>query len=52
MSSVLPREQLTELVASFMGYSAGHLPDDVKLRLAQMKEAENEGFAPDIYSVM
>ena len=52
MSSDLPREQLSALVASFMSYSAGHLPDDVKLRLAQMKEIENEGFAPDIYNVM
>ena len=52
MSSDLPREQLSALVASFMSYSAGHLPDDVKLRLSQMKEIENEGFAPDIYNVM
>ena len=52
MSSDLPREQLSALVASFMSYSAGHLPDDVKLRLAKMKEIENEGFAPDIYNVM
>ena len=52
MSADSPREQLSELVASFMSYSAGHLPDDVKLRLSQMKETENEGFAPDIYNVM
>ena len=52
MSVDLPQEQLAKLVASFMSYSAGHLPDDVKARLAQMKETENEGFAPDIYNVM
>ena len=52
MSEVSAREQLSKLVASFMAYSAGHLPDDVKTRLAQMKEIENEGFAPDIYNVM
>ena len=52
MSANLQQEQLSKLVASFMSYSAGHLPDDVKLRLAQMKEIENEGFAPDIYNVM
>ena len=52
MSADLQREQLAKLVASFMSYSAGHLPDDVKARLAQMKEIENDGFAPDIYNVM
>ena len=52
MSADLQREQLAKLVASFMSYSAEHLPDDVKARLAQMKEIENDGFAPDIYNVM
>ena len=52
MLADLQREQLAKLVASFMSYSAGHLPDDVKARLAQMKEIENDGFAPDIYNVM
>ena len=41
MSADLPREQLSGLIAAFMSYSAGHLPDDVKLRLSQMKELEN-----------
>ena len=52
MSSDLPREKLSSLVASFMSYSAGHLPDDVKLRLTEMSKIENEGFAPEIYNVM
>ena len=52
MSVDLEREKLSTLVASFMSYSAGHLPDDVKTRLAQMKEIESEGFAPEIYNVM
>ena len=52
MSQDMPREKLASLVASFMSYSAGHLPDDVKLRLTQMSEVENEGFAPEIYKVM
>ena len=52
MSSDLPREKLSSLVASFMSYSAGHLTDDVKLRLTEMSKIENEGFAPEIYNVM
>ena len=52
MSVDLEREKLSTLVASFMSYSAGHLPDDVKTRLAQMKEIETGGFAPEIYDVM
>ena len=52
MSADMQKQQLAKLVASFMSYSAGHLPDDVKARLAQMKEIENDGFAPDIYHVM
>ena len=47
MSEVSAREQLSKLVASFMAYSAGHLPDDVKTRLAQMKEIEN-GFRKEL----
>ena len=45
-------ERLSDLVSSFICHSAGHLPDDVKTRLAQMKEEETEGFAPSIYDVM
>ena len=45
-------ERLSDLVSSFICHSAGHLPDDVKTRLAQMKETETEGFAPSIYDVM
>ena len=45
-------ERLSGLVSSFICHSAGHLPDDVKTRLAQMKEVETEGFAPSIYDVM
>ena len=43
MSVDLEREKLSTLVASFMSYSAGHLPDDVRTRLAEMREIENEG---------
>ena len=35
-------ERLSGLVSSFICHSAGHLPDDVKTRLAQMKEVETE----------
>ena len=52
MSGDLAKEQLSKLVASFMSYSAGHLPTDVKTRLAEMKEIEKDGFAPEIYKVM
>jgi len=45
-------EKLTNLIAAFICHAAGHLPDDVKARLAQMKAEETEGFAPAIYDVM
>ena len=46
MSQDMPREKLASLVASFMSYSAGHLPDDVRKRLSEMAEAENDAFSP------
>ena len=44
--------RLADLVASFMGYAAGHLPDDVWARLKEMKDIETEGFAAQIYDAM
>ena len=45
-------EQLSELVSSFVCWASSHLPDDVRTRLAQLRQIETEGFAPSIYDCM
>ena len=44
--------QLTDLLSSFICYSASHLPDDVEQKLREMQLIENEGFAATIYEAM
>lgn len=46
------KEELISLLSSFICYASSHLPDDVIKRLKEMKEIENEGFAPTIYDAM
>ena len=45
-------EKLSELVSSFICHAAGHLPDDVRAKLGEMRQIETEGFAPQIYDCM
>ena len=37
-------DRLSDLVCSFICHASGHLPDDVRKRLSEMAEIEDEGF--------
>jgi len=46
------REQLTDIMASFIGYTAVHLPDDIVSKLGEMRAAETDPAALSIYDMM
>lgn len=44
--------RMTEIMASFLGYTAIHLPDDVVLKLEELRAAEDDPAALSIYDMM
>ena len=46
------RELLTDIMASFIGYTAVHLPDDIVSKLDEMRAAETDPAALSIYDMM
>ena len=46
------KNKFTETMASFIGYTAIHLPDDIVSRLEELRAAEKEPAALSIYNMM
>lgn len=46
------KEYLIDLLARFTGYAGIHLPDDIMVRLAELRETENSEMAKIIYDAM
>lgn len=44
--------KMTDIMASFIGYTAVHLPDDVVLRLGELRAEEDDPAALSIYDMM
>lgn len=45
-------ERMTDIMASFIGYTAIHLPDDVVSKLNELRDAEDDPAARSIYDMM
>jgi len=45
-------DKMTDIMASFIGYTAIHLPDDVVSKLCELREAEDDPAAKSIYDMM
>ena len=45
-------KRLTDIMASFIGYTAIHLPDDIVLKLEELRDAEEYPAALSIYEMM
>ena len=45
-------QKMTDTMASFIGYTAVHLPDDIVSRLEELRAAENDPAALSIYEMM
>ena len=45
-------DKMTDIMASFIGYTAVHLPDDVVLKLRELRDAEDDPAAKSIYHMM
>ena len=45
-------KRLTDIMASFIGYTAIHLPDDIVLKLEELRDAEEDPAALSIYEMM
>ena len=46
------KEYLIDLLARFTGYAGIHLPDDIMVKLAELRETENSQMAKIIYDAM
>ena len=46
------KAKLTDIMASFIGHTAIHLPDDVVSRLEELRDAEDDPAALSIYDMM
>ena len=45
-------DKMTDILASFIGYTAVHLPDDVVSKLSELKDAEEDPAVLSIYDMM
>ncbi len=45
-------DKMTNILSSFIGYTAVHLPDDVVLKLSELRAAEDDPAALSIYDMM
>ena len=45
-------DKMTDIMASFIGYTAVHLPDDVVSKLRELRDAEDDPAALSIYDMM
>ena len=45
-------DKMTDIMASFIGYTAIHLPDDVVSKLCELRDAEDDPAAKSIYDMM
>lgn len=45
-------DKMTDIMASFIGYTAIHLPDDVVSKLRELRDAEDDTAAKSIYDMM
>ena len=46
------KRKFTDIMASFIGHTAVHLPDDVVSKLEELRAAENDPAALSIYDMM
>ena len=44
--------KMTDIMASFIGYTAVHLPDDIVAKLEELRASENDPAALSIYEMM
>ena len=45
-------DKMTDILASFIGYTAVHLPDDVVSKLSELRDAEEDPAVLSIYDMM
>ena len=45
-------QRMTDIMVSFIGYTAVHLPDDIISKLGELKAAEDDHAALSIYDMM